>query len=259
MVETVVLELSPLSTQNSTTDWHCHLLPGIDDGPATMEESIAMARVLSAAGFTTVCCTPHLIKGTYESCAAGIREKTERLQKQLDAESIPLQLSPGAEYYLDEYLSGMLLDPLPLGESKLLLIEIPNHAPIEFVKESCYRIKLSGYLPLIAHPERCILLESKSTPPDKKGLWSSLFNSKLETQNSELLSYLLEIGCKFQGNLGSFTGLYGERARKQALMFLEDGLYDCFGSDAHTPNRLEELIRRGREALKVWVDSHGNF
>src|SRR6185369_3076973 len=176
---------TPVTLSGFTTDWHCHILPGIDDGAATLEESIAMARTLSAAGFTTVCCTPHLIKGTYECSAAGIRERTAQLQQQLAAESIPLQLIAGAEYYLDEYLPELLHDPLPLGDSQLLLIEIPNHAPVEFVKQTCYRIKGSGYTPLIAHPERCSLLQPKPTAPDKKGLWSSLFNSKLNSANSK--------------------------------------------------------------------------
>jgi protein-tyrosine phosphatase len=226
------------------TDYHCHLLPGIDDGAATLEEAIAMARTLCSAGFTTVCCTPHLIKGAYESSAAGIRERTKQLQLQLAAESISLQLIPGAEYYLDEYLLDLLHDPLPIGESQLLLVEIPSQAPIEFVKQICYRIKGSGYLPLIAHPERCTLLEPKSTAPDKKGLWFSLFNSKLKTQNSTLLNYLLEIGCKFQGNLGSFAGLYGERVRRKAEEFLSAGVYTHFGSDLHSAGQSDILAVR---------------
>src|SRR6185369_5354050 len=203
---------TPVTLSGFTTDYHCHLMPGIDDGAATLEESIAMARVLSAAGFTTVCCTPHLIKGTYECSAVGIRERTKLLQQQLAAESIPLQLIAGAEYYLDEYLPELLHDPLPLGDSKLLLIEIPGHAPVEFVKETCYLIKGSGYTPLIAHPERCTLLALQEPRGQKKG-WKeflpraifSSHQSPVTSHQSQLLLYLQEIGCKFQGNLGSFT------------------------------------------------------
>jgi protein-tyrosine phosphatase len=249
---------SKLKTQNwCCTDWHCHLLPGIDDGAATMEESVAMARALSAAGFTTVCCTPHLMKGSYDTSATEIRERTAQLQQRLAAESIPLKLLAGAEYYLDEYLLQLLQDPLPLGDTRQILVEISSHAPVEFVKETFYRIKCSGYTPLIAHPERCTLLEPKSTAPGKKGLWSSLFNSKLKTQNSELLDYLREIGCKFQGNLGSFAGVYGDRVRQRALTFLKSELYDCFGSDAHRTEHLEDLLKRGMQSvdrLKLHVE-----
>jgi len=248
---------SKLKTQNSTTDWHCHLLPGIDDGAATVEESVAMARTLSAAGFTTVCCTPHMIKGSYERSAVEIRAQIKQLQLQLLAASIPLQLLAGAEYYLDEYLDQFMLDPLPLGDTKLLLVEIPNHTPVEFVKESCYRLKGRGYTPVIAHPERCRLLEPGSNTPDKNSLWGLLFTSKLKTQNSELLShdstlntqhstllpYLQEIGCHFQGNLGSYVGYYGERVKANAERFRQMSLYSCFGSDGHSLEGLKSILQ----------------
>lgn len=239
-------------------DYHCHLLPGIDDGAATLEESIAMARALCSAGFTTVCCTPHLIKGAYESSPAGIREMTKQLQLQLAAESIPLQLIPGAEYYLDEYLPEFLHDPLLLGETGLLLVEIPNHLPIEFVKETCFRIKGSGFTPLIAHPERCTLLGTEQQDTGRKSLWSSLFNStpktpdsKLDSQHPELLSYLKELGCKFQGNLGSFAGYYGERVRRKSEEFLATGIYTHFGSDLHSVQQSEILSDSQHLPLKI--------
>jgi protein-tyrosine phosphatase len=243
---------SPVTSHGFAVDYHCHLLPGIDDGAATIEESMEMARALVAAGFSAVCCTPHQIKGTYECRPAAIRERTEQLQHKLGAASLQLKLFPGAEYYLDEYLPELLTDPLPLGNTNLLLIEIPNHAPVEFVKESCYRIKGSGFIPLIAHPERCTLLELNSGGSDRKGLFSSLFNSKLKTQNSELLNYLLEIGCKFQGNLGSFIGYYGERIRQKAKEFLAAGIYTHFGSDLHSVQQsgiLADGLRLSLETL----------
>ena len=217
-----------------------------------------MARTLRAAGFTTICCTPHLIKGFYERSAAETKSLVEQLQQQLTAASIHVKLLAGAEYYLDEYLLKLLDDPLPLGDTQQLLIEIPGHAQIEYVKETCFRIKCSGYTPLIAHPERCPLLEPKSSSPDKKTLWGSLFNaklatqhSKLNTQNSTLLDYLQKIGCRFQGNLGSFAGMYGGRVRDKAIGFMGSGLYDCFGSDAHTPERLKEMLGAGLQSVKL--------
>jgi protein-tyrosine phosphatase len=248
---------SKLKTQNSTTDYHCHILPGIDDGATTVAESIEMARTLRAAGFTTICCTPHLITGVYDNSSAGIKSRVEQLQQQLNAESIQVKLLAGAEYYLDEYLLKLLDDPLPLGDTQQLLVEIPGHAQAEYIKETCFRIKCSGYTPLIAHPERCSLLEPKSTAPGKKSLWGSLFNSKLTTQNSTLLDYLQETGCRFQGNLGSFAGLYGHRVRDKAIEFMRSGLYDCFGSDAHTPERLGEMLRLGQQSVALLATKSG--
>lgn len=243
-------------TQNSKADYHCHILPGIDDGAANLAESLAMARKLSAAGFTTICCTPHLIKGAYERSAAEIRARVEQLQGELTAHALPLQLLAGAEYYLDEYLLTLLEDPLPLGDSGLLLVEIPVLTPGALAEETCQRIIASGYTPLIAHPERCNLLNLEPAPPGNKNFWSSLVathfttaNSKPKDQNSKLLSCLSEMGCKFQGNIGSFSGIYGEKVRRRANAFLQAGLYSHFGSDAHHAEHLEDFLQKGLQLV----------
>ncbi|NVN97823.1 MAG: phosphoesterase [Geobacteraceae bacterium] len=237
-----------------TFDSHCHLLPGIDDGAATMEESLEMARVLVAAGFTTVCCTPHLIKGVYDSTSAEIRILTAELQNAIVQESIPLQLVAGAEYYLDEYLPDFLKDPLLLDESHLLLVEIQNNADIKLVQDTFFRMKSSGLTPLIAHPERCRLLSLPEECDDRKGLMVRLLSPftarHSQTKEPSLLSYLQSIGCQFQGDIGSFAGLYGDRVRAQANSFLQAGLYTHFGSDAHHSRHLADLLRNGMSPLK---------
>lgn len=236
-----------------TIDYHCHLLPGIDDGAPTMDESLDMARILVTAGFTTVCCTPHLIKGVYEAGAPAIRALTADLQRRLAAAAINLRIVAGAEYYLDEYLPEFLKDPLLLDESKLLLIEISNTANIEFIQETLYRIKSSGLTPLVAHPERCQLLSLPDCAAERKG-FKRVFRSPLATRQTlasapSLLHYLQSIGCQFQGNIGSFSGLYGDRVMAQAFSFLRAGLYTHFGSDAHQSRNLAEILYKGRRAI----------
>ncbi len=205
-----------------------------------------MARELQAAGFSTICCTPHMIKGCYEASNYVVREGVTTLQARLDTLGIDLRLLPGREYYLDEFLPEHLKDPLPLGDTRFFLVEVPSHAPVDFVKETFYRITCSGYTPMIAHPERCRLLDPASQVTHGKGIWGSFFNSKLKTQNSKLasnslLTYLQEIGCKFQGNLGSFSGRYGERVRHVAELLREAGVYTHFGSDAHEMEHTRDL------------------
>ena len=91
-------------------DYHCHILPGIDDGCADLDESLELAQVLTTAGFTEVYCTPHCIHGVYNNTPSAVRAAVEQLQEQLTREGIPLRLSPGMEYYLDEYFSQKLTD-----------------------------------------------------------------------------------------------------------------------------------------------------
>ena len=71
-------------------DWHCHILPELDDGASSIEESLAMARLLAAAGYTHVCCTPHRLRGMYDTPPAAMREGVVRLQAKLDGEGVAL-------------------------------------------------------------------------------------------------------------------------------------------------------------------------
>jgi protein-tyrosine phosphatase len=234
-------------------DWHCHLLPAIDDGSASSQESVSMARLLSLSGYTQVYCTPHLIKGSYEADNATVSNAVVSLMEKLQRESINLQLLPGREYYLDEFLFDHPAELLPLGDSRFILIEIPGHTPVELAKSSCYRLTCSGYTPLIAHPERCRLLEPEPDRTENKWSWRELFNQQHKTQNTKpvdkssgesvsLLRYLQDIGCQFQGNLGSFSGYYGERVRFNAEKMRTMNLYNCFGTDGHSLKGLQAVL-----------------
>lgn len=216
---------------NRTTDYHCHILPGIDDGPATADESLALAGALAEAGFTTVCCTPHHIKGLYDTTPDEVRAGTRQLQEALVQTGIPLTLVPGLEYYADEFLPDLLAAPLLLP-GDLLLVELPPRAERHLVAETLYGVVRRGITPLVAHPERCPLLADDGTAPQRRGIFS-LFRSEPATAQRSLLQTLAGMGCAFQGNLGSFAGLYGDRVRQQARKFQAAGLYRCYGSDLH--------------------------
>ncbi len=239
---------SPI-TNNPTDaiDFHCHLLPNLDDGPATLNESVEMARALARAGYRQVYCTPHLIKGVYDAGNDAVRNGTEELQLILDREGIDLRLVPGREYYLDEFFLDYLKEPLPLGDTGLLLIEIPNAAPEKLVKNTLYRLQQKGFTPLIAHPERCRLLEPKTVTSVQwkrfRGLFSRLPITlhQSEVTDPTLLLHLIDSGCQFQGNLGSFTGHYGEKVRHKAAKFLAAGIYTHFGSDLHSVQQRDIL------------------
>ncbi|RII27948.1 MAG: hypothetical protein CXR31_06925 [Geobacter sp.] len=206
-----------------------------------------MARLLRDAGYGEVYCTPHLIKGVHEAGNELVRSGAGELQAALDREGIGLRLLTGREYCLDEFLLDYLHDPLPLGDTQHLLIEIPRHAPEEMVKQTLFRIRQKGFIPLIAHPERCKLLEPPADKSNRNSFWNSVFNSKFKIQHSTLasnplLSYLQEIGCQFQGNLGSFAGYYGDRARVSAERLREMGLYSCFGTDGHNVEGVKAIL-----------------
>ena len=212
-------------------DYHCHLLPGLDDGPETIDDSVEMAAALQKAGYSLVYCTPHMKKSVYEADNQAVRASLVALQTRLNNENIALQLFPGREYYLDEFLFEYLKNPLPLGETNLIMMEISGHLPLEFIKETCFRIKCSGFIPMIAHPERGDLF---TMPQKQTNDRLRFFKAERKTEKSELLTYLIDLGCAFQGNLGSFLGLYGQQAQKTANSLKRMEVYTHFGTDLHS-------------------------
>ncbi|ALC17052.1 Tyrosine-protein phosphatase YwqE [Desulfuromonas soudanensis] len=237
-------------------DWHCHLLPGLDDGARSLDEALLMARQLAGAGFTEVYCTPHCIRGTYDNTPQTVRRGVLELQSALDGEDIPLRLHPGMEYYLDEYFPEALDDPQPLGGTSLLLVEAPSRAEPALVRENIHRAVRCGFTPLLAHPERTLFFD-QAPPGDlswtRIGRALRFFSPPPSPVATELspdseLGYLRDMGCLFQGNLGSFAGVYGARVRRRAAALHGSGIYHCFGSDGHSPDSLEKVLE-GLKAL----------
>ena len=215
-----------------------------------------MARILAGHGFSEVYCTPHCISGLYENTPAIVRDRVARLQQALDLAEIPLRLWPGMEYYLDSRFFEELPDLQPLGQSRLLLVEAPNWAGCDLIVENIRQIVASGYVPLIAHPERCNLIVA---PEPDEGLWARArwwFGGGVSKPPSDLLSQLQGLGCLFQGNLGSFAGRYGKLVEKRAVALLEAGLYSCLGSDSHPLPGLEIMISDGIEKVSRLTPDH---
>lgn len=236
-------------------DWHCHLLPGLDDGAESLAEALEIARILAGAGFTDVFCTPHCMRGLFDNTPSMVRRAVAELQQSLEAADIRLRLLPGMEYFLDEYFERQLEDPLPLGETGCLLVEASRQAEPERLKAQLFAIRRRGLTPLLAHPERYEFLAGNGSPPP--GLFGRLrqrFAAKQPGPVAEpnLLSELLAMGCRLQGNLGSFAGVYGRGVQNSAEQLLAAGRFDCFGSDAHRSASLERLLARGLDTVGEW-------
>ena len=248
----------PLSLKSSgkkaMIDWHCHILPGLDDGAADMPQALAMAAALAAAGFRTIYCTPHRMPGCYEADNQQVRQGVAELQERLQERGVPLTLLPGCEYSLDEYLLASLEDPLPLGESRLVLVEILPQISAEIAQKLLYGVVRCGFTPVIAHPERCRLLEPVARRPEGNNFLTSLKSlvrgdrsgsrepDVSDMTGTPLLDYLRELGCSFQGNLGSFKGVYGSRVQRAAQGLKGMGVYDRYGSDLHSPEQARLVL-----------------
>jgi protein-tyrosine phosphatase len=236
------------------TDYHCHLLPCIDDGPSTIDESIEMARLLSKAGYHTVYCTPHLIKGRYEADNNSVKKSINDLQETLNRNGIPLKLLHGREYYLDSNFMDYLDDLMPLENTSNVLIEIPPHTYPGMVEDSLSAIMRQNLTPMLAHPERCeLFVEKKITDvPRKKATLKSLFHRinssplplprQEEESDNKLLLWMIGNKCAFQSNLPSFKGIYGEKIQATAQYLDSLGVYTHSGTDAHSPGGVKKLF-----------------
>lgn len=230
-------------------DYHCHLLPGIDDGSPTLRESLEMARILAGFGFAAVHCTPHRIRGCFDNHPEKVVEATAVLQRHLDDAGISLRLIPGTEHYLDEFLIEQVPEALTAA-ARYLLIELPFRAGAEMVPAMVASLANCGRAPLFAHPERCKAFDPPLLEERGGGIFSLIRKpQKRADMEGALVMKLLAGGCKFQGNLGSFAGIYGSEVKERALLFLKHDVYSCLGSDAHRSEGLHSILSAGYETI----------
>ena len=206
-------------------DLHCHILPGLDDGPRESEESIAMARLAYDRGTTRLIATPHCRKGG----AGKVLESVEYMRQQLQCLDLPLKLYPGMEIFATEQT------PQLLQEGKLLTLNGSRYPLVEFDFEGDGRLpgkilqelRDAGYRPIIAHPERYIFLQ----------------------QDPRLLNEWVDLGCLLQLNTGSLTGRFGPVCQDLAFSLVDRGFASAVASDAHGFDRRRPRLDRAWELL----------
>ncbi len=251
-------------TKRLYRDCHCHLLPGLDDGPADMQESIEMSGILADLGFIEIICTPHLLKGVYDNRADKIQAAATSLQTLIEEKSIPLSLRAAFEYHLDEYLYSVLDVPLTVRDG-VILVEAQQYMQPSFFKEISYQVIVRKKLRLlVAHPERWDMSDKELIGIRTTGMsayWETVKSAfithhegwKYTKSNEGVLPSLRDLGCLFQGNIGSFAGIYGEHVRKRALRMLRMGIYDRLGTDAHRPDGLANWLEEGLKIIRQEV------
>jgi protein-tyrosine phosphatase len=194
-------------------DLHSHLLPGLDDGPATLEESIEMARAMAADGVTLVAATPH-VRDDYPTPATSVEDGIRELRSALAAAAVAIEVRPGGEVavdWADRADIGDLRGYGLAGNPAVLLVEFPYLGwPLE-LGMVCNRLLGEGVTPILAHPER---------------------NDRVQAQ-PERLEELVERGVLVQLTASSVSGRRGSRSRKAAYELLDAGLAHLVGSDAH--------------------------
>lgn len=194
-------------------DLHCHCIPGIDDGARSIEESAQILAALASIGFFRVVTTPHMRPGMFDNTAATLNSAFERFQEQLlNNLSLP-KVELSCEHYFDDVVFRALMDgkglPYPGGRS-ILLEFYATDFPLT-VDHRLADLRRTGYLPVIAHPERY------------EPLW----------QSPDILERLLDLGCVALLDSAALIGRYGKKPQRCARDMLDRGFYRAACSDAH--------------------------
>ncbi|MDO4967631.1 MAG: hypothetical protein Q4E70_02605 [Candidatus Saccharibacteria bacterium] len=216
-------------------DIHCHLLPAIDDGAKTLEESLKIFRNAANAGLSDIILTPHYIKGT-EYCFNNKSKDQliEVMREALRREKIKIKIYSGNEVYIDRELPELVKkgEVATLAGSRYLLLELPINSEDNSAGEVVFNLKSMGITPIIAHPERYEYFKAR---PDR-------------------VKRYLELGCLLQGDYHSLLGKYGRRSQKALKVFLKRGQISFLGSDTHRYTQDYRLAEAERAVLKIVKD-----
>ncbi len=199
-------------------DWHCHILPGVDDGVQTMDEALQILTEYEQLGVKEVWLTPHIMEDM-PNTTQHLRERFAELQAAYQG-NVALNLA--SENMLDNLFEERLNnnDLLPIGkEGKHLLVETSYFNPPMGLQNILLRIKSKGYFPILAHPERYLYMR--------------------ESDYQQLKS----MNILFQLNQFSFFSLYGKAAQKRAKLLQKQGMYEYIGTDMHKISVLKKLLQ----------------
>ena len=209
------------------TDFHAHILPGLDDGPRTMQESAACVAFLAGLGFRRVYLTPHFRPGVFDNPPSRVRASLDYFRTFLGDRAANIDLRPSHEVHLDSVLDprGNLRAFLPIGAAgRHLLLEVPLQIfPFDLLLRTVDRLFSEGLRVVLAHPERHAEV----------------------VERQDRCRMLKEAGVKFQVNVTSLAGFSGPVAARRARVLCLNGLVDALGTDTHSLAQVREWVPKG--------------
>lgn len=205
------------------TDLHSHLLPGIDDGSKSNEETLLLIAGLKALRFEQLITTPHIMKNVWENTYQSITEKFTATQQLLVENNEPIAFRAAAEYLIDGNFTELIhKEGLLTLKENYVLIEMSYINPPIQLYDILFDIQVAGYKPVLAHPERYLAYHNNFSEYQK----------------------LKHAGCLFQVNLLSTVGYYGEEVAQTAKKLLKKGMIDYTGSDVHHQSHIKSFSKK---------------
>ncbi len=208
-------------------DIHCHILPGMDDGPSTLEESLKMLEMAKTDGISSIFATPHILDGLYPRKAAEIISSVERLRKHLPP---GMELLYGADVrVIPDLIKRLEAGDIPtLSGSGYMLVELHEYSVPPHLDSLIFELRHKGITPIITHPERHLRL----------------------MHDLDAVSALRERGAMCQITAMSVTGGFGREAEDASFAMIEKGLADIVASDAHNADRRPPILSRAYKEVK---------
>lgn len=197
-------------------DIHSHIIPNVDDGARSVEETFNILKEAQEAGFTDVILTSHFLLNYYETNAQELIFWKEKLQEVLKKQGTKINLHSGMEIYISNQMEELMQKNklLTLANSRYMLIELPIASNVQYLDYVIYYLEAKGIKPIIAHPERY----------------------KCVQKDPDIVEEYIEKGCLIQCNYGSIVNLYGREAEKTIKTLLKKNQVHFLGSDVHREN-----------------------
>lgn len=210
---------------NNYVDIHSHLLPGIDDGAVSFEETLLLTQSLLEIGVSQFITTPHIMENVWNNTKNDIQLLEDKTVIELQKHDVVTPFKAAAEYLMDEqfirlFQSGELLTL----KDNYVLVEISYTNPPIQLYTIIFDLRVAGYKPILAHPERYVFYH----------------------YNFDEYAKLKKAGCLFQLNLLAVVGYYGAGITKIAEKLLQKGMYDFVGSDVHHQNHIAAFNEKVR-------------
>lgn len=215
-------------------DFHSHIIPEIDDGSRSIEETMLLIKEAKNAGFTTIISTSHYVSEQYEFDESSREQFLNIIQMGARSLGVDIELKLGSEIYASYDIVELLKEhkASTINNSKYVLFELPMQSELPNLKNIIYNLLGNGYIPIIAHPERYSYVKG----------------------NPNWLIEYIELGVLFQANYGSIIGMYGKDAQKTVKILLKNNMIHFLGSDVHKAStiytKMPEIMQELRKFLE---------
>ena len=209
-------------------DIHCHIIPGVDDGPDSFDEALEMAEIAEKDGINTIVATPHHIEGLYQISPLNLLEKLKTFNERLATNNIKIQILMGSDLHISyEFIAKIETNNLlTINDTKYVLIELPTHfLPIK-IRGLLKSMINNSWIPIISHPERNYLFQ----------------------RSPNILFDFISDGSLAQVTAMSITGEFGYEVKKMAKKMIAHNLVHIIATDAHSKDFRPPVLSKGLKA-----------